>query len=186
MAILSRIIKIFKADIHGVMDHLEDRGLLLKQHLRDMEEALRRKQARLTRLTALRNQAREDLAKYHRQMEALENDLMVAVRKEKDDIARMIIRKIKPLENMVEYLGCQLKTMDEDVTQLHSQLQQQRQRFEQLQYRASEYRHKIQMQQWEKDTIDPVSHDCFGGPTDQEIELELIKRKEASAESRST
>ena len=186
MAIYARLIKIFKADLHGVMDHLEDRGLLLKQHLRDMEEALRRKQARLARLTALRNQGREDFAKYHRQLEALENDLMVAVRKEKDDIARMIIRKIKPLENVVENLGGQLKTMDEDVTQLHSQLQQQRQIFEQFQYRASEYRHKIQMQQWEKDTIDPVPHDSFGGPTDQEIELELIKRKDALAESRST
>ncbi len=186
MAIYTRLIKIFKADIHGVMDHLEDRGLLLKQHLRDMEEALGRKQARLARLTALRNQGREDLAKYNRQLEALESDLMVAVRKEKDDIARMIIRKIKPLENMVGNLSGQLKTMDEEVTQFHSQLQQQRQRFEQLQYRASEYRHKIQMQQWERDTIDPVSYDCFSGPADQEIELELIKRKEALAESRTT
>jgi phage shock protein A len=181
MAILSRIVKIFKADIHGVMDHLEDRALLLKQHLRDMEEALNHKQARLTRLTALRNQGREDLAKYHRQLAALESDLMVAVRKEKDDIARMIIRKIQPLEKMVEDLSGQLKTMDEDVTQFQSQLQQQRQRFEQFQYRAAEYRHKIQMQQWERDTIDPISHDCFSGPTDQEIELELIKRKDALA-----
>ena len=181
MAILVRIIKIFKADIHGVMDHLENRGLLLKQHLRDMEEALSHKQARLARLTALRNQVREDLAKYHRQLEAFESDLMVAVRKEKDDIARMIIRKIKPLENLVGDLSSRLKTMDEEVTQFHSQLQQQRQRFEQFQYRASEYQHKIQMQQWERDRIDPVSHDCFGGPTDQEIELELIKRKEALA-----
>jgi len=40
MAILTRIIQLFKADIHGVMDQLEDQGLLLKQHLRDMEESL--------------------------------------------------------------------------------------------------------------------------------------------------
>jgi hypothetical protein len=40
MAILARIIRLFKADIHGVMDQIEDQGLLLKQHLRDMEDSL--------------------------------------------------------------------------------------------------------------------------------------------------
>ena len=56
MGIASRIVKIFKADIHGVMDQLEDPGLLLKQYLREMEEALNQKEAKLARKIALRNQ----------------------------------------------------------------------------------------------------------------------------------
>jgi phage shock protein A len=47
MGILTRIVRICKADIHGVMDHIEDQGLLLKQHLRDMEKALSEKEAGL-------------------------------------------------------------------------------------------------------------------------------------------
>jgi phage shock protein A len=46
MAILTRIFRLFKADIHGIMDQIEDQGLLLKQHLRDMEESLVQKEAK--------------------------------------------------------------------------------------------------------------------------------------------
>ena len=179
MAIFARLIKIFKADIHGVMDHLEDRGLLLKQHLRDMEDALYHKEDTLAKITALRDQGQQDLAGYKQQMEALEHDLTVAVRKERDDIARMLIRKMKPLENLIGELIRQLKTWDDEMLAFNNQLQQQRQRYAQFQFRIAEYRHKTQMQHWEKDVIDPVSDDGYGGPTDQEVDLELLKRKEA-------
>ena len=51
MRIVTRIIRIFKADIHGVIDQLEDQDLLLKQYLRDMEEALHQKEAKLQNLS---------------------------------------------------------------------------------------------------------------------------------------
>ena len=40
------------------------------------------------------------------------------------------------------------------------------------------------MQQWEKDVIDPVSDDGYAVPADQEIELELLKRKDGLEDSR--
>ena len=49
MGILSRFFRICKSDIHGVMDLLEDRELLLKQHIRDMETALADDRAGLNR-----------------------------------------------------------------------------------------------------------------------------------------
>jgi phage shock protein A len=179
MAIIARIVNIFKADIHGVMDQLEDQGLLLKQYLREMEEALNCKQSKLSKMTALRSQRHQDLAGYKQQWEVLEQDLTVAVRQDKDDIARMIIRKMKPLKNLSDELTRHLKVLDEEMLQLHGHLEQQRLRYEQLKYRTTEYLHKTQMQRWDKGVIDPV----FGGgqaePADQEIELELLKRKEA-------
>jgi len=179
MAIIARIVKILKADLHGVMDQLEDRGLLLKQHLRDMAEALNRKEAKLRKMTASYNQGRKDLAGIKQQWEALDHDLTVAVRKNKDDISRMLIRKMKPLQNLSEELTRHLKTLDEEMIQFKNHLQQQRLRHEQLKCRTTEYLHRTQMQQWEKEVIDPVAGDGYGELADQEIELELLKRKEA-------
>ena len=45
MSILTRMIRLCKADIHGVMDEMENKELMLKQHLRDMEEALEAKKS---------------------------------------------------------------------------------------------------------------------------------------------
>jgi phage shock protein A len=179
MAILARMLKIFKADIHGVMDQLEDRELLLKQHLRDMAEALSRKQAKLSKMKASHNQGLRDLAGYKQQWEALDHDLTMAVRKDKDDIARTLIRKMKPLENLSGELSRHLKSLDEEMIQFKNHLQQQRLRYEQLKNRTAEYLHKTQTQQWKKDVIDPVSDDGSGELSDQEIELELLKRKDA-------
>jgi len=179
MAIMTRIINIFKADIHGVMDQLEDRGLLLKQHLRDMAEALNGKEAKLRKRTAHHSQGLRDLAGYKQQWEALDQDVTVAVRKNKDDIARMLIRKMKPLENLSDELARHLKMLDEEMIELNRHLQQQRLKYEQLKYRTTEYLQKIQMQRWEKDVIDPVSNDGYEELADQEIELELLKRKDA-------
>ena len=100
MGIMTRVVRIFKADVHGVMDQLEDRQLLLKQHLRDMAEALSLKEVRLNEMLASRKQAQQDRDKYGRQSQALEQDLAVAIQKDKDDIARMLIRKIKPLDSL--------------------------------------------------------------------------------------
>ena len=184
MAILARIVKIFKADIHGVMDQLEDRGLLLKQNLRDMEEILHRKEAKLRKMKARHSQGRKDLAGYRQQWEALEHDLTVAVRKNKDDIARMLIRKMKPLENMSDELTRHLKALDEEIIQFKNRLQQQRLKYEQIKCRTAEYLHKTQMQHWERDAIDPIPDDGYGELADQEIELELLKRKDALEASR--
>ncbi len=179
MAIITRIVKIFKADIHGVMDQLEDRRLLLRQHLRDMEEALDRKQAKLSKMAASHKQGLRDLAGYNEQWEALNQDLTVALRKNKDDIARTLIRRIKPLEDRRDELGRHLKTLDEELIQFKNHLQQQRIRYEQLKNRTAEYLHETQLQQWQKEVIDPTCGDGYGGLTDQEIELELLKRKDA-------
>jgi len=179
MAILARIVKIFKADLHGVMDQLEDQGLLLKQHLRDMAEALDRKETKLRKMTASHNQGLKDLAKYKQQWEALDHDLIVAVRKNKDDIARTLIRKMKPLENLSDELTRHLNALDEEMIQFDNHLQQQRLRYEQLKNRAAEYRHKTRMQRWQKEVIDPVSDNGYGESMEQEVELELLKRKDA-------
>lgn len=178
MAIIARIVKIFKADLHGVMDQLEDQELLLKQHLRDMEEALHDKEEKLQKMKASRHQGRQELGRYKRQWESLEHDLKMAVRKDKDDIARMLIKKLKPLENASAELSSHLSELDEGITIFEDHLQQQRLKYEQLKSRSSAYLHKTHVYKKKKMAVDPES---YGGHTylsEQEIELELLKRKE--------
>ena len=87
MGILTRIVRLCKADIHGVMDQLEDQGLLLRQHLRDMENALSQKEARLNKMEVSRRQAQQEYDKYKRESEKMEQDLTASIEKKRDDIA---------------------------------------------------------------------------------------------------
>ena len=41
MALINRVTRLFKADIHAVLDQIEEPEQLLRQAVRDMEEELR-------------------------------------------------------------------------------------------------------------------------------------------------
>ena len=179
MGIARRIVAIFKADVHGVVDQFEDQGLLLKQYLRDMAESLSQKQTELARKTALRNQIQKEHEKYHGQYLSLDQDLTIAVQKGKDNIARMLIRKMRPLTVFCEALIEQVATLDEELSQLKDQLSDRQQRYDQLKIRSAEF-----FGQAIKRTRDKDRFELFGSnPTvelsEEEIDLELLKRKEA-------
>ena len=178
MGIASRIVNIFKADIHGVMDQLEDQGLLLKQHLRDMQEALNRKEAELAGKRSWRHQTQKEHDRYDQQYQALDHDLTVAVRKGQDDIARMLIRKTNPLSNLCDELAGQIAALDEEISQMKAHLEQQSLQYEQLKIRSADFFHRTDMQVREKKLEEIMPESVAGRMSEEEIELELLKRKE--------
>ena len=179
MAIMTRFMRLCKADIHGVMDQLEDRGLVLKQYLRDMEQDLDRKEATLKKIVASRDQAQREHERYTVENGKLEQDLSVAVEKDKDDIARVLIRKLKPLVYHRDELGRHVETLDREIAQFGECVQEQRLQYEQLQLRCTEYFQGMEREQWEKAMSDIAPHSVSREPSEEEVELELFQRKEA-------
>ena len=179
MGIATRIVKIFKADIHGVMDQLEDQGLLLKQYLRDMEEALNQKEVKLARRIALLDQAKKEHHNYHQKYQSLDHDLTVAVQKGRDNLARMLIRKTQPLGELCDQLADQIATLTEEISQYKHHLSEQRLQYEQLKIRSAGFFHRAEMRDRQEDVRDIVSKNIPGELSEEEIELELIKRKES-------
>ena len=77
MGIMTRMLRLCKADVHGVMDQLEDKGLLLKQYLREMETSLGHKGAAgRTRLTQRIGRLTGQIARHGQEMDKLERDLV--------------------------------------------------------------------------------------------------------------
>jgi phage shock protein A len=179
MAIMNRFMRLCKADIHGVMDQLEDKGLVLKQYLRDMEQEIDSKEARLKQVTASRDQAQRDYEKHTRESQKMEQDLSVAIEKDKDDIARVLIRKLKPLVYHRDELGRHIETLDREITDFGKCVEEQRLQYEQLQLRCTEYFQGIEREEWERTISDIVPHSVSREPSEEEVELELLKRKEA-------
>ena len=181
MGILNRFVRIFKADIHGVMDQLEDKGLLLRQYLRDMEDALAQKEAWLGRVTAARDQARQESARHDREIDKLEQDLAVAIKKDKNDIARMLIKKILPLTKLRESLENHMDHLKQEIAGIKESIDQQRMQYEHLKQQARQYFHQAEQQAWEKSNTVFEADSITSMLGDDEIEIELLRRKEALA-----
>jgi len=178
MGILTRIVRICKADIHGVMDHVEDQGLLLKQHLRDMEKALSEKEAGMKNMMASRRLAQQEYEKYTRESEKIEQDLTASIEKERDDIARLLIRKLKPLAGHKDEIGRHIKVLDQDIAHLKDSVEKQRLQYDQLQLKSKEFFHKTEQQAWDESLSSIIPKNNSQDLRSEEIELELLQRKE--------
>jgi len=179
MAILARMFRLFRADIHGVMDQLEDQGLLLKQHLRDMEESLLQKETALNQMRFTRDQARQDYEKAKNDTETLEQDLKVAINKDRDNIARMLIKRLKPLTCIQSEFGSHIERLNHEIKQFKENIGQQRLQFDLLRQKAFEYFHRAEKQNWDNPYSYMQSDNRANELSAEEVELELLQRKES-------
>jgi len=179
MGVFSRVFRLCKADLHGVMDQLEDKGLLLKQYLREMEESLKNKEARLEQIARSCGRIQRDLGQRHQQVQKLEQDLDLAVRKEKDEIARMLIRKRRALQGGCEQLQCQLEILTEEKAKLGQTLERQRLQYDELKIKAAVYCRQAEQRQFEEPAAAVDASFAWQAPSEEEIELELLQRKDA-------
>jgi phage shock protein A len=178
MGIMTRIVRLWKADLHGVMDQLEDKGLLLRQYLREMEHSLHQKETRCTQLNQECGRIAHDMKLRRKEMEASNQDLELAIVKSKDDIARMLIRKRRSLEAMCTQLQQQLDMVNEEHQHLEALVGQQRLQYEQLKIKAEVHFQQFQARQHVADVPEFDGPHSFPSLTEEEIELELLQRKE--------
>lgn len=179
MGMMTRIMRLWKADMHGVMDQLEDKALMLKQCLREMEQSLQQKQRRLNQLRSTCEQIQAQLAARDKEQLKLEADLSLAVNKNKEDIARLLIRKRLVLQGECERLSRQSRQLEEEQMRLSQLVQQQQNQYEQLKIKCAA--HCQQAEQRAGDDNSDIWSESAGSlyPSEEEIELELLRFKEA-------
>jgi phage shock protein A len=180
MSVFSRLFRLCKADLHGVMDQLEDKGLLLKQYLREMEESLRHKEVRMGQIVRAGEQIQRALARYNEESLKLEQDLELAVGKGKDEIARMLIRKRRTLHSGSGQMQRQLETLTEEQSQVAGTLEKQRCQYDQLKAKSAAFCRQAEEHRFEDplETLDGAF--AWLTPSEEEVELELLQRKEAA------
>ncbi len=179
MGIMTRFARLCRADIHGVMDQLEDKGLVLKQCLREMEASIAGDQARLSRLRNSLEQLEGGREKCLREREKLEQDVTAAIKKDKDAIARMLIKKIKTLAAHLEVLADQSGQLEKQITALSADLSDRKQEYDQLKLRSETWVRSRENAKWEETVSRVMPHAAGRRFSDEEVELELLRRKDA-------
>jgi phage shock protein A len=174
--------RLCKADLHGVMDQLEDKQLLLKQHVREMTEALDRQQARLGRLESTGRQTARRLQEYRHKTQVMEADIRLALEKGRDEIARMLIRKHHPLARMAEALEAQQGLLTAELAAGRELMAQQALQLDQIRQRVALA--DANGREAGLAEAEPGARGGLGEPSEEEIELTLLQFKARFAEGR--
>ncbi len=136
MVLIKRVTRLFRADLHAVLDRVEEPDILLRQAIREMEDDLARDEQ------ACRQHEREleQLSKKEselRQLHAsLGEELDVCFAADKEDLARSLIRRRLEIEGALRLLGRRRGTLAAQRGQLAQRLTENRTRCESMRQKA--------------------------------------------------
>ncbi len=178
MSIFNRFFNLCKADIHGLMDQVENKSLLLKQHLRDMEAVIMEKEAKRDSIIKTKETTQEMFEQQTSEITQLDQDLTVAIRLNKDDIARSLIKKLKILKDHQKTTKNHLNMLKRELTEIEMDLKENQRQYDTIELKCHTYlkNSEILKRPTKQSHCRSNSMSCY--PTDEEIELELLKRKE--------
>jgi phage shock protein A len=175
-----RMATLVKADAHGVMDNLEERSLLLKQHLREAELELDRKRARIEALEEEERRLRDEAERLAAQVEALDQDVELALAGDEQELARFAVRKLLPRREALESLRERLGEVSGSRDRLVAVLRSQEADFDQL---RGQVRSRIALVR-QRDEAWPLAAGAEGAIAEEEIDIELLRRRgHAAAQS---
>ncbi len=166
--LIHRINRLITADAHGLVESLEDRSLLLKQHLREAELELQHKRARGEALAEEERRIAETAKRIGDALASNEQDAQLALTEDRDDLARFSIRKLIPLQRELSVLSARSKEIADERVRIREKLESQEADFERLRARV---RTQLASPEPRSDAaIELVV-------ADEEVEMELLRRK---------
>lgn len=173
MTWLRRLATLLRADAHGALDALQDRQLLLRQHLREAEQALATKQARRDALDAEARDLERTADRISPRLLTLDRDVTLALERGREDLARFAVQKLLPLRRQVDGIEARQRDLGQEQAELAEILEDQGTQLDALRVRvraALEEAH---------DTAGDFA-DGPGWVRDEDVELELLRRRAAA------
>ncbi|MBC8257770.1 MAG: PspA/IM30 family protein [SAR324 cluster bacterium] len=104
MGILVRLFNLFRSNANDLLDKAEDPEKMLQQMVSDLEVQKRKAKQQMTEALALQKRLERDTEKEHKAAEKWEQKAVLAVQKEKDDLAKeALTRKKEHLFRALEF-----------------------------------------------------------------------------------
>ena len=170
---VDRLTTLIKADAHGVIESLEDRSLLLKQAVREAELSLNQKRARLETLVEEEARLQDEVKRLEKETQNLDRDIQMALEGGQEELARFSIRKLIPLRGNLSTTVAQHAEVTQEQAKLKERLESQEAEFESLRTRVRAH--------LARPIPTSLGEGLLATPlvADEEVELELLRRKQA-------
>lgn len=93
MTLITRITRLFKADLHGILDDLEEPEEVVKQAIRDMEAEMAHQEQRLGELRLTQERLRREADVLAAALQGLESQIELCFTADHEALAKTLIRK---------------------------------------------------------------------------------------------
>ena len=184
MTLISRISRLFKADFHAVLDQVEEPQLLLKQAIREMEEALHAGEVRVREVLV----EQEGLKVRHEEMQqaliSIDEELDICFQEEKSELARELIKRKLQTQRVMKRLAARLESAEKTVLESKKVLAENRSSLAGARQKAELFTHRF----LQRGSEGSPSYDTGWNPgesviSDNDVEVALLREKKWRAQS---
>lgn len=176
MALITRVTRLFRADLHAVLDRVEEPDILLRQAIREMEEDLARDEQTRRRHEREREQLAKKESEFEELYAALDEQLDLCFAADKEDLVRSLIRRKLEAERSLQLLVRRRERLTVQLDQLARRLEDNRSRYESMRQKADLFDERSR----EADTLD-----AWPGVDvrvrDEDVEVALLKERQRRA-----
>ena len=181
MALTRRFLRLFQADIHGVLDRLEEPELALKQALREMVEELERAELVATRQSRESEIMDRRLAELAASKVRAEQELDLCFEAGNEALARTLLRRKLETEKLSRHLERKHQELEEELCKRREQLEKNRGLYESARQKAEVLA--------EENPLTPVPDDRDSlwrtrefSVRDEEVEIAMLQEQQRRAE----
>lgn len=180
MAIVNRITRLFTADVHAVLDRLEEPDALLRQAIREMEAALTERTRELKALELDLELVRARSSEVERALAAIREEIDLCFAAGHEALVRTCLRRRLEGERLLRMLSQRVAALTQQIEQTAPVLEQQRERLETMRQKAALF---------DVELASGASTDCSrwaGAETpvsEADIDLALLREQQARRSS---
>jgi phage shock protein A len=177
MTLMTRLSRLFKADVNAILDNLEEPEQMLKQALRDMETALDSEQKQLKILNLNLIQFELNLKNNKSLMTKLQAELQLCINANNESLAKNLIRKKLMLQGNLE-------TISQKMEKFHADKKTHQKTISEMQQTISEVSQKVEIISTQKNHKQP--HSLFSNQqtiTTEDVEIEWLRLQNTTTES---
>ncbi|MEW8587196.1 MAG: PspA/IM30 family protein [Candidatus Thiodiazotropha sp.] len=136
MALITRVSRLFRADVNAVLDRMEEPEILLKQAVREMEEALAKdqQQAKLIEVDLDQLEARQ--SDLERRLKPVSDELDLCFDNGNEALARSLLKRKLESQRYLDYLVRRQQELQGAYKALQKRIDENRTRLESMRQKA--------------------------------------------------
>jgi len=178
MALITRLSRLFHADMNAVLDHIEEPDLLLKQAIREMEETLTHNDRKVKLLDLEQKKLLSKQAEIIQSLTDLDLQLTICFESDKDELARVLIKRKLEAPQVLKAVTTNIANSVENGVQLKNQLKEHQSQLSSMKQKA-----EIFNQEGSANNTDGNWEQHSFSIQDEDVEVALLHEKQKWSQS---
>ena len=136
MPLINRMSRLFTADVHAVLDRIEEPDVLLKHAIREMDEEVARCEQRVRQLEHERDALGDRHAKVQTALAELKSQLDVCFANSNEELARKVVKRKLETEKLGQHVAERSAAVAKELAECRALVDEQRERLDVLRQKA--------------------------------------------------